>query len=167
MYVCMHLFIIILFMYLFLSLLLIPFLWDPHLGNTSLHCVYVCPFIKWFDIYFVNIYLGKEEKEGKRGENARYNIAKKIKWNSNATWSVPLEFQLPFEFGSNSHWHYDCPLSYLLIILFIFYYCFTTVLWLLWQTNFPVCGTIKEYWFWIWFWIFCIFHSVLIKYCLM
>ena len=47
-------------------------------------------------------------------------------------------------------------ISYLLILLFVFtiviVFWNTTVLWLLWQTNFPVCGTIKEHWFWIWFW---------------
>ena len=36
----------------------------------------------------------------------------------------------------------------------IIYFCNINVLWLLWQRNFPVCGTIKEKWFWSWFW-FC------------
>ena len=33
-----------------------------------------------------------------------------------------------------------------------FFYLNTTVLWLLWKTNFPVCGTLNKYWFWFWFW---------------
>lgn len=39
-------------------------------------------------------------------------------------------------------------IPYLLIILFIIYYCYffcnITVLWLLWQTNVPICGTIRN-----------------------
>lgn len=40
---------------------------------------------------------------------------------------------------------------YFLLLLFIsifFFFLLYSVLWLLWQTHFPIRGTIKEYWFW-------------------
>ena len=35
----------------------------------------------------------------------------------------------------------------ILLLLYSWY-----ILTLLWQTNFPVCGTLKDFWRWFWFW---------------
>ena len=51
---------------------------------------------------------------------------------------------------------YFLPFNYIVYFYYCYYYYLfknTIVLWLLWQTHFPICGTINEYWFRFWYWI--------------